>query len=148
MQSTSTQPAWDSERSSSKALRDCSAQLRAMMRQSHPGASVSSDATTSDADASAGAKAAAGNALYLQVDIENGRLGMSFDSAFISTLIGMLGIDLGNITLPPIKSVKLDINLGESGFESINLNAQLDSVGTGANVAIKNVSLGFGESKD
>lgn len=111
------------------------------------GASVSSDATTSDADASAEAKAAAGNALYLQVDIENGRLGMSFDSAFISTLIGMLGIDLGNITLPPIKSVKLDINLGESGFESINLNAQLDSVGTGANVAIKNVSLGFGESK-
>ena len=85
--------------------------------------------------------------MYLQVDIENGRLGVSFDSAFISTLIGMLGINLGDIELPPIKSVKLDINLGESGFESINLNAQLDSVGTGANVAIKNVSLGFGESK-
>lgn len=59
----------------------------------------------------------------------------------------MLGLDLGDITLPPIKSVKLDVNLGAGGLESINLNAQLDSVGTGANVAIKNFALGFGQSK-
>lgn len=109
------------------------------------GASVSADATTSDAN-TAGANAAASNALYLQIDIQNGRLGVSFDNAFITTLIGMLGLDLGDIELPPIKSVKLDVNLGAKGLDSINLNALLDSVGTSANVKIDNVELGFGES--
>ncbi len=109
------------------------------------GASVSADATTSDADTAA-ANAAASSALYLQIDIQNGRLGVTFDNAFISTLIGMLGLDLGDIELPPIKSVALEVNIGAKGLDSINLNAQLDSVGTGANINISGFELGFGES--
>ncbi|MGN0744881.1 MAG: Ig-like domain-containing protein [Christensenellales bacterium] len=101
--------------------------------------------TLENAEASQDATSAAGGALYMQVDIENGRIGLSFDNAFISTLLGMLGLDLP-FELPDIQSVAVAINTTENGLDSINVNAILDSVGTGANVAISNVELGIGKS--
>ncbi len=100
-------------------------------------ATVASDATVEEEGETAA------DALYLQIDLENGRIGVSFDDAFITGLMGMLGLNLG-FDLPEIQSVDLAILTDEAGIDAINLSAIIDSVGTLANISINPIDLTIG----
>ncbi|MDE6060969.1 MAG: hypothetical protein K2G31_05835, partial [Clostridia bacterium] len=111
--------------------------------------STSAEAVTATESATVSAEAVtaaeAATELFLNVDIENGRLGISFDKGLITTLFNMLGVELG-FELPDIKHAAASINFGEQqGLDAINITADLDSVGTSIGINISNIGLSVGE---
>ncbi|MDE5601332.1 MAG: hypothetical protein K2J16_02420, partial [Clostridia bacterium] len=111
--------------------------------------STSAEAVTATDSAKVAAEAVtaaeAATELFLNLDIENGRIGMSFDKGLITTLFNMLGVELG-FELPDIKHAAAAISFGEQqGLDAINITADLDSVGTSIGISISNIGLSVGE---
>ncbi|MDE6302785.1 MAG: hypothetical protein K2M36_04275, partial [Clostridia bacterium] len=95
-----------------------------------------------DAESAAGSDsattAAQGSAsnLYFTIDLENGRVATNFDMGLINTIIDMIGVDLGSITLPDIQGATLTLNFGNKGIDSQQLSSILESVGSANHGAI------------
>ncbi|MCQ2603075.1 MAG: hypothetical protein MJ193_04000, partial [Clostridia bacterium] len=96
-----------------------------------------------EADSSASAK----NVLALELGIWDGGFSLNVDSTFIFTLLDILGLDLGDIDLStiPVQKIAIALNFDiRKGFENLNIEVALDSVGTMLAIGISGLEVSVG----
>lgn len=81
--------------------------------------------------------------LSLTINLSNDALGIKLEESVIEFLFGMIGGEIAGY-IPDIQSLGLELNFGDTGIQSLAVDAVLDEAGTGLQLSIGNIELGLG----
>ena len=81
--------------------------------------------------------------LSLTINLSNDAVGIKLEESFIEFLFGMIGGEIAGY-IPDIQSLGLQLNFGDTGIQSLAVDAVLDEAGTGLQLSIDNIELGLG----
>ena len=90
---------------------------------------------------------AAGSGITLDVELEEGRIGISADSALINALMGLLGLNLGDVLDGfPLEKINIGLNFDlREGLKKLAVEAALDSYGTALALEVANLKVSVNE---
>lgn len=81
--------------------------------------------------------------LSLTINLSNDAIGIKLEESVIEFLFGMIGGEIAGY-IPDIQSLGLELNFGDTGIQSLAVDAVLDEAGTGLQLSIGNIELGLG----
>lgn len=81
--------------------------------------------------------------LSLTINLSNDAVGIKLEESVIEFLFGMIGGEIAGY-IPDIQSLGLELNFGDTGIQSLAVDAVLDEAGTGLQLSIDNIELGLG----
>lgn len=81
--------------------------------------------------------------LSLTINLSNDAVGIKLEESVIEFLFGMIGGEIAGY-IPDIQSLGLELNFGDTGIQSLAVDAVLDEAGTGLQLSIGNIELGLG----
>lgn len=81
--------------------------------------------------------------LSLTINLSNDAIGIKLEESVIEFLFGMIGGEIAGY-IPDIQSLGLQLNFGDTGIQSLAVDAVLDEAGTGLQLSIDNIELGLG----
>lgn len=81
--------------------------------------------------------------LSLTINLSNDAVGIKLEESVIEFLFGMIGGEIAGY-IPDIQSLGLELHFGDTGIQSLAVDAVLDEAGTGLQLSIDNIELGLG----
>lgn len=81
--------------------------------------------------------------LSLTINLSNDAVGIKLEESVIEFLFGMIGGEIAGY-IPDIQSLGLELHFGDTGIQSLAVDAVLDEAGTGLQLSIGNIELGLG----
>ena len=81
--------------------------------------------------------------LSLTINLSDDAVGIKLEESVIEFLFGMIGGEIAGY-IPDIQSLGLELNFGDTGIQSLAVDAVLDEAGTGLQLSIGNIELGLG----
>ena len=79
----------------------------------------------------------------LEIQIADGYVGLSIDKALIESLLSILKVDLGAVTLPEIQTINIGLSFGDEGISQVNINGTVDGAGTGLAIQVDGIQVSF-----
>ena len=81
--------------------------------------------------------------LSLTINLSDDAVGIKLEESVIEFLFGMIGGEIAGY-IPDIQSLGLELHFGDTGIQSLAVDAVLDEAGTGLQLSIGNIELGLG----